>query len=97
MSNNLENRLSKFEYIMMSAKPQQVFLRIFADQCGKDGESILQETKERVIERHLTRHPEDTGKKFDFVCISFVHGKWNESGQLVCDKPDCAHFNTIIC
>jgi hypothetical protein len=94
MSKQLDTRISKLENILLPSKPCPLRLRLYGDQCGIHGESIPQETQEEAIARHLTAFPDDAGREFDFTYISIVHGRWSESGQLVCNDPSCINYNT---
>lgn len=92
MSRKLDNRMSRLESAIPTILP--VSLLAFADKCG-DHEAIPQDTDDGLIAKHLQKHPEDEGREFSFSRIDFVHGKWNENGDWVCDKPDCPQFQTI--
>ena len=95
MIGSKRTRLARLEMATLPPKQWPRILTTFAEQCGKNGETIRTETDEEAIARHLAKHPEDTGLEFDFIIIASVHGRWNDQGELVCNAPECRHYNTV--
>jgi hypothetical protein len=86
MSGNLKNRLNKVEAAMiLSADKFPKYLCTTSQQIGLDGETVREETDEEVIARHLAKHPEDVGQKFNIINRVFVSPKKDGDGL----KPPC--------
>ena len=84
MSGNLRKRLSKVEAAMIPAIDKfPKFLCTTSHQIGLDGETVREETDEEVIARHLAKHPEDAGLKFNIINRVFVSPKRDGEGNNV--------------
>lgn len=95
MSKNLETRINKLEAATYSDK-YPLWLMTKSEQCGDDGEIIWHVTEEQAKQKHLALHPEDTGRDFNFINRVFVHGGWNDLGQLICKSEECSNFGNIL-
>lgn len=72
MNKTLKSRLNRLEQALQPRQEFPVYIMTYARQIGAEGESIRDETDEQAIARHLAEHPEDAGKAFDFLIMTFV-------------------------
>lgn len=59
------------------------YLCTTSHQVGLDGDIVRDETDEEVITRHLAKHPEDAGLKFNIINRVFVSPKRDAEGNNV--------------
>lgn len=90
----IKSRLVRLEVVMAPPSCKRRQITTFAGLC--DGNETQQTTEKETIDRHLAAHPEDAGMEFDVIIMSWVHGRWNKNGELVCETPDCPNFGKVI-